>query len=301
MTDQAQLRQFKWFDDPALPATYLTKTQLGKLGLLPGEPVGFIYNRRRKETYYLYDRNQAQPRPGPTPAQAAALAAAQLARKTCQACGEVQGSYLTGDRMCKTCLAEYYREHRRIMVLEVRRQAQAWLDDCLILDIETTGLVPQYAEPMHIGIIDQAGNVLFDRLIKPRHEPEPGAVKVHGITMAMVENAPGLADVLPELANIIAGKTIVIYNKDFDYGVLKHSLQRRKIDGKAWLDFATWHDMMNPYAVWYGEWSEYRQSYKWQPLCGDHTAIGDCRRALALLHQMADPKYPYGWFDSFEI
>jgi hypothetical protein len=73
-----EMDQYPWFD--SVPDNLKTKTQLGKLGLRPGgDPVAFVYWRRRRATYYLYDVAQALPKREMSEAQAAALAKAQAA------------------------------------------------------------------------------------------------------------------------------------------------------------------------------------------------------------------------------
>ena len=42
------------------------------------------------------------------------------------------------------------------------------------------------------------------------------------------------------------------------------------------------------YAQFVGEWNPRHGDYRWQRLpSGDHSAIGDCRATLALIHKMA--------------
>ncbi|WP_054534001.1 3'-5' exonuclease [Herpetosiphon geysericola] len=302
MTDLAQLQQFTWFDDPAKPAHYLTKTELAKLGLKPpAEPVAFIYWKKKHTTYYLYDQNLATPKRKPTEAQAAALAKAQDALKTCEVCGEVETYRIPKDqrlggidedgkrcrlRVCNACYFCFYAEARRIDVLRIRRWAQQMIaENWLILDLETTGL--GNAEIMQIGIVDCAGAVLMNQLIKPRQEPTERAVEVHGITMERVADAPDLLDVLPQLAEILRGREVLVYNLSFDKQVLAWCLHVRDINARTWLEMASWNDLMEVYSDWVGDWSHSRQANRWQRLNGPHDAAGDCLAALACVKEMA--------------
>jgi len=52
--------------------------------------------------------------------------------------------------------------------------------DALIIDTETTGLDDQ-AQIVQIGVIDLAGNVLLDALVRPSIPIPPAAVAVHHI------------------------------------------------------------------------------------------------------------------------
>ncbi|MCX5250350.1 3'-5' exonuclease [Streptomyces sp. NBC_00201] len=58
-------------------------------------------------------------------------------------------------------------------------------------------------------------------MLNPGGEPIPAeATAIHGITDAMVEGAPTFSEILPRLAEALAGRRIVIYNRDYDTGRL---------------------------------------------------------------------------------
>jgi hypothetical protein len=48
-----------------------------------------------------------------------------------------------------------------------------------------------------------------------------------------------------------------------------------------------WHCLMTLYAAYVGDWSDYWESYRWQPLNGGHRALEDCQAALGVLREMA--------------
>jgi DNA polymerase-3 subunit epsilon len=160
--------------------------------------------------------------------------------------------------------------------------------DWCILDSETTGL-GIWSEVVQLAIIDPRGDVLLDTLVKPTREIEEGARRIHGITDAMVADAPGFAGVYPRLCDAVRGKTIVVYNASFDRAMLLQSMHlsmgvdRPNIDGAD-----DWQCAMLQYAAYCGEWSSYHQSYRFQRLPGgDHSALGDARATLRLLKRMA--------------
>jgi DNA polymerase-3 subunit epsilon len=172
---------------------------------------------------------------------------------------------------------------------EVSRWAQRLLADetLLAVDVESTGLSEAYA--VQIAATARDGSVLFDRLVRPLAEIEPGAVAVHGITPERVADAPTFADVLPELTALFVGRTVVAYKVEFDRGVLERELVRHGGDTAArdWLARCRWEDAMVPWAVWQGLWSVKRGAYRNQPLGGPHEAVADCRQLLARLEEMA--------------
>jgi hypothetical protein len=204
-----------------------------------------------------------------------------------------------------------------------RAAASAWAKDLLtrakadprsiiILDTETTGL--QDAEIVQLGLLYPDGTTALDTLVRPSFDGlgcdgiPADATCIHGITDAMVADAPSLFELLPQLEELMHGKTVIVYNVAYDFDILLGCLYRRwrapdkaaaiwqdKRDDSArdkayaWLNGApAWECAMQQYAQWYGEWNSYRGRYKWQRLPGgDHSAIGDCRACLSVLRKMA--------------
>lgn len=167
---------------------------------------------------------------------------------------------------------------------EAQRWARNMLDlpigDALILDTETCGL---NAEVIELAIIDTAGNQIFNRRFNPRTPIHPGAFAVHGISREMLADEVSFADEHEVIAAILAAaKMVLIYNAAFDTRCLAETcrlhLQPPFVFKSACL--------MQWYAIWVGE--KRRGTYKWQSLTGgDHSAVGDCRAALAFLRRMA--------------
>lgn len=294
--------RYSWYDDPTMPATLRTKTQLDKEGFHPGGPPrGYIHWRRKKETYLLFDLAEATPKRALTPAQVEGLERGKLTRRTCGICGEVgerpisKEEMINGVRACYGCRVAYYQESRRIAILGLTHWARERLAaKCVILDLETTGLGK--AEIVQIGIIDTDGQVLVNSLVRPLWPSEAGAERVHKITEAMLEGAPPLEQLLPAIAEAISGREVLVYNLNFDYGVLADCLYRRGIAEGEWLNRSHWYDLMPIYAEFVGEWHERSESYRFQPLPGSkHDAAGDCRATLDLLHYIAKGDRPYGF------
>lgn len=172
-------------------------------------------------------------------------------------------------------------------------------DSAVVLDTETTGL-DHSAEVLEIGVLSLAGDVLMDQLIQPWVvESWPEAQRVHGISPKMVADAPTLAAVLPTLRDVVAGKTVVVYNADYDRRLLYQSARVCCADKFEWLflDEVDWRDVMDPYARFWGAPGP-RGRARWQKLTAacqqqgvvvadSHRAIGDCRMTLALLQKLA--------------
>jgi DNA polymerase-3 subunit epsilon len=167
----------------------------------------------------------------------------------------------------------------------------------LVLDTETTGLGHD-AEICQIAVIDSAGTVLLDTLVKPVHPIQPGAVAVHGITDAMVAAAPGWQDITESLQRLLCGHDVVIYNAVFDRKLMHQSAEQAGLPKIEWKSLATFHCAMLEFAAVYGDWNSYYQSYRWKtlataaeyyrlPVIDAHHALGDCLTTLAVCKAMA--------------
>lgn len=160
--------------------------------------------------------------------------------------------------------------------------------DWVILDTETTGLGYD-AEIVQIAIITPDEQVLLNTLVKPVQPIPRVATNIHGITDAMVADAPTFLEVAPQLRELLGGITVVVYNANYDERLLQQSALARD-----WRDYDLpifgpygYECAMEMYAQWVGQRSRYG-SYKWQQLPGgDHTALGDVRATLAVITRMA--------------
>lgn len=97
-------------------------------------------------------------------------------------------------------------------------------DGLIILDTETTGLGDD-AEIVEIAIINQDGDVLIDTLVKPSKPVPDDVVKIHGISNAMLEDAPSWDVVAPRIAQAVIPTCphIVIWNKEFDIRLIEQT------------------------------------------------------------------------------
>jgi DNA polymerase-3 subunit epsilon len=177
-------------------------------------------------------------------------------------------------------------------ITQDRTTATAWARGVLadpqtvILDTETTGL-DYRAQVVQIAVIDTAGAVLLNTLVRPTEPIPPAASRIHGIVDQMVAGAPAWPEILPFLRPVLHGRRVVIYNAAYDKRILRQSCQAHGLDSLGLFPVA-YECAMEWYAQWYGEWNSYWQSYRWQPLAGgDHSALGDCRACLAALQRMA--------------
>lgn len=225
-------------------------------------------------------------------------------RKHCPPCGEahrIEQERLTAKREARWAKerAEQAERDRQARAAEVAELA-AWARDALadpnvvILDTETTGLGDD-ARIVDIAVATGSGEVLLDTLVNPG-EPIPcEATDIHGITDEMVAGAPTFTGIAGQLAAVLAGRRVIIYNKTYDVGILAFELRRLFADAgdgrealvAAWMAQAGFEDAMEPYSDWVGEWNDYHGNYRWQRLNGGHRALGDCLAVIECLHAMA--------------
>lgn len=163
----------------------------------------------------------------------------------------------------------------------------------LVLDTETAAL---HGEVVQIAVIDSAGSVLLDTLIKPQSLITDEAAQVHGISNDMVKAAPTYADLAGQLSRLLLGQRVLAWNASYDAGCLDLSAKRAGFPKIS--NLSTWIDAMNPFSQIFGEWSEYHQSYRWQKLttaaafykistAGAHSALADARMTLQVVKKMA--------------
>jgi DNA polymerase-3 subunit epsilon len=160
----------------------------------------------------------------------------------------------------------------------------------LFLDTETTGLNAKYEELVELSLIDDKGNVLINTLLKPTKKTEwKQAQAIHGISPEMVKDAPTFADIAEQFFTLVnqPNQELVIYNKSFDLPFLEIVLPKRysqieKLNvpySKSKTSFLNkieipTHCCMLEFASFYGQWDDYRQSYKWQTLLFASDVVG---------------------------
>lgn len=176
-------------------------------------------------------------------------------------------------------------------LLPIAQRAKALFDSgFVVLDFETTSLAkdPQVGI-VEIGLLSHQGEVLIDTRINPQRPSEPGALAVHGISDAAVQDAPTFDQVYPRLVEAMTGQIVVVYNVEFDREVLRKVCRRGQL---AFPAVQEWFCAMRNYAVLRGSAKWFRLegacSLERIPVQGAHSALGDCRLTLALLGKMAE-------------
>lgn len=168
----------------------------------------------------------------------------------------------------------------------------------VIFDIETTGLDPEQDEILQFSAINQYGEVLLNTYVHPlRTESWDEAERINGISKEMVENAPGFDEIKKEVQEIFDGADeLIAYNGSFDMAFLKNN-------GIEINNGIPYYDVMEEFAPYYGEWSDYYGEYKWQKLTtcanfwgfqfGAHDSLEDVKATLHAYERLHMPENDY--------
>jgi DNA polymerase III epsilon subunit-like protein len=291
-----------WYTYGCAPDHLYTYTQLKAKGLRPRdrrERAGYIVTAFH-DGVSLYNIRDAQPRRVETERQREARLAAwpRIQEKyKCAHCGYVPESL--ADIRCEMfkaglCLGckerlEWQAEQDALFaqMAEDRRDVCAWAyhllrrSDWALIDTETTSLAGVVCE---IAVIAGDGSILFHSLVNPEYPVSDGAREIHGISDAELAAAPTLPEIWPQLQEALRDRGILVaYNASFDRARLAQSASRYHLEAFT----QGWECVMEAYAAYCGNWSDYHGDYTWIPLQSSHRAVGDARAALECLCEMA--------------
>ncbi len=166
------------------------------------EPVA--YNIRSDgSTVYFYDKRTAQRRP-----------------LKCTVCGK---DVRYKRKMCRACFEKDLAIRRaegdahRAKVYHMDR------DRVLFFDLELTG-VYDHDEIISVSITNANGEVLMDTLVKPlRKKKWNRTEKIHGISPAMVQDAPTLDELIPTIKDMFAhADNLIAFGVSTDYSHIKY-------------------------------------------------------------------------------
>ena len=102
------------------------------------------------------------------------------------------------------------------------------------LDTETTGLNAKLGDRVvEIGCVEilgrRIGEQQFHAYVNPEREIDPGASRVHGLTLEDLKDKPKFAEIAREFLDFIRGAELVIHNAGFDVEFLDLELARAKL------------------------------------------------------------------------
>ncbi|MCH8567350.1 MAG: hypothetical protein LAT67_03770 [Balneolales bacterium] len=162
-----------------------------------------------------------------------------------------------------------------------------------VFDLETTGLNPSVGdEIISIGAVRVVNAKLykedtFYELVKPERKVPDASIEIHGITNLMLENKPGLMEILPHFHGYCEDSVLVGHNVAFDLRFLEMASKKTSLSFK--------HPILDTLllsSVLY----EDADSHKLDALCkkfgiqidGRHTALGDAVATAEALIYLID-------------
>lgn len=96
---------------------------------------------------------------------------------------------------------------------------EKFVNDYVVLDLETTGLSPNKNEIIEIAAIKVKNDKVlevYNKLIKPDNGISEFITSITDISKEMIENAPNIKDVIKEFNDFINDEIIIGYNICFD-------------------------------------------------------------------------------------
>ena len=158
-------------------------------------------------------------------------------------------------------------------------------------DTETTGLLlPQVAplasQPYLVEICILSDDFEFHSLVKPPIPIPPEVSRIHGITDAMVQDAPTFAGIADTIIYHLQGQLVNAYNASFDQNVLRYEFKRLGMI----LPVSHWHDPMHDAQMDTGK--RWKQAELYAALTGQklekaHSALHDTRALKVICEALA--------------
>ena len=104
----------------------------------------------------------------------------------------------------------------------------------IVLDTETTGLEYKLGHRIvEIAAVEVCNRQLtgnhFHYYLNPERESDEGALQVHGLTRAFLEDKPKFREIYKDFLDFIHDAELIIHNAPFDVGFLNHELGLEKL------------------------------------------------------------------------
>lgn len=108
--------------------------------------------------------------------------------------------------------------------LQKRKSLLGIYADYIVLDLETTGLRPAKSDIIEFGIVKVSNyNITntFQSLVNPGYLISSFTTQLTGITNEMLQNAPSINRILPQVLDMIGDSLVIAHNAGFDLGFMR--------------------------------------------------------------------------------
>ena len=172
----------------------------------------------------------------------------------------------------------------------------------IAVDLETTGLDAGIDAIIEVAAVTFREREILDEwssLVNPYQQLPPFITKLTGITQKMVEDAPDMATLRPEIKRILGDNVIVGHNISFDLGFLR---AENLALGSHRVDTLTLASILMPTAGRYGL-SALSDALDLPRPAGDrdHRALDDARRTALLFFELQERALDKGFSILSEI
>jgi DNA polymerase III epsilon subunit-like protein/very-short-patch-repair endonuclease len=207
---------------------------------------------------------------------------------TCKQCGRAtSGRY----ELCYDCFLQGRTKPPQRKAIQWAKEMTK-RDDLIIFDTETTG-TNQWSEILEIAILDREGNILFDRLVKPKRGIPRESSEVHGITKEDVKDKLRFDEIWPEISHYFENGMVLAFNVAFDLRMLKQTAHRWKMTlpeniqhDCIMLKYASYQRAVNKGQSKSPSLLEACEQLGIQP--GQHRALGDAQAAWGVLKKLSE-------------
>lgn len=126
-------------------------------------------------------------------------------------------------KLCEHCYELDLAERKRIGDEYRAKHFGMKRERVLFFDLELTGFYDR-DEILSISIIDGTGSLIMNTFVRPTHTQKwKKTEKIHGITPDMVQDAPTIEELTPEIKRIFeAADNIIAYGVSTDYSHIRH-------------------------------------------------------------------------------
>jgi len=165
-----------------------------------------------------------------------------------------------------------------------------FVDEYIVIDIETTGLMPQWDEIIEIGALHIKDNKIireYQQLIKPEYKVDDFITDLTGITNEMLLNKPQFNEITNTFMEFIKDHTLVGHNVNFDINFLYDNLRHNNIKlENNFIDLLRFSRRINK-DLENHKLSTIASYYEIETL-GNHRALKDCHITFACLKALQE-------------
>lgn len=161
-------------------------------------------------------------------------------------------------------------------------------DNYCVIDIETTGLDPNFDEIIELAAIRVSNNQIvetFQSLVNPICEIDEYIEQLTGITNSMVADAPKIEEILPDFLSFIGDSVLVGHNINFDINFIYDcALQFDEIFSNDFIDTMRLSKKLYP------QFAHHRLTDMVAllqiPVTAKHRALADCESTYGVLEAL---------------